>query len=393
MKIGRTVRLIIDNKRKELLIDVDEKRKIVISIFYPADENSNESRQAFYIDLFYPCQEEFIKRYAGKMNLAGQQVSANYLRCININTYNNIPICKKKLLYPIIIYSPGLGMDRDSLIYNIERLVNEGYIVITLGHLYDADFTILPNGEIIEQAKHIVDSTLEEKEQFINIRKEDVLFLLDELEVLNSKDEFVMDRLDLNRIGIIGHSFGGAAVFKAASEDTRIKAVVMLDGSLQYLNLTKDILEGKKLYTPLLNFRRGTIDYSEEMKKSIEFNADKTNGEEFMKRIITRHQVLVRQIEAQKQLYEYLAGYKSFIKLKDSEHLTFTDWPVICNQKLENDILPIKEAHEIISEITFRFFNEFLCGLEGHYQNFINSNSYPQVCIINKNGELLKSRI
>ena len=188
----------------------------------------------------------------------------------------------------------------------------------------------------------------------------------------------------------MGHSLGGAAIFKAASEDTRIKAVVMLDGSLQYLNLTKELSEGKELNTPFLNFRRGSIDYSEEMKKAIEFNADKTNGEEFKKRIIMRHQVLLKQIEGQKQLYQYLAGYKSFIKLKDSEHLTFTDWPIIHNQELENGILLIKEAHEIISEITVRFYNEFLCGLEGDYRNFINNNCCPQICIIDKYGEILK---
>jgi len=389
MKIGRTVRLLTDNKRKESLNDTDEKRKIIISIFYQIDENLNETKQAYYMDIFHPCQEEFIKRFAEKKNLAGQKVSKRYLESINTNTYNNVPISKKEILYPVIIYSPGLGMDRDSSIYNIEKLVSEGYVVFTLGHIYDTDFTILPDGEIVEQAKHIANSTLEEKEQLIDIRKEDVLFLLDELKILNSEDELIKGKLDLNKIGIMGHSLGVAAIFKAASEDTRIKAVVMLDGSLQYFNLTKDILE-KRLYTPILNFRRGTIDYAEEMKKAIEFNADKMNGEEFKKRIVMRHQTLIGQIRTQKDLYEYLSGYKSFIKLKYSEHLTFTDWPVIYNQEMENDILPIKEAHEIISEITVRFYNEFLCGVEGDYRDFINSNRCPQICIISKDGESLK---
>lgn len=388
MKIGRIIRLLTDNKRKELLNDTYEKRKIIISIFYPTDEYLNESKQGFYMDIFNPCQEEFIKRFAGRKNLAGEQVSESYLKSIKINTYNNIPISKKETLYPVIIFSPGMGMDRDSIIYNIEKLVSEGYVVFTLGHIYDTDFTILPDGEIIEQAKQIGDSTLEEKEQLIDIRKEDVLFLLEELKILNNEDELIKKRLDINKIGIMGHSIGGAAVFKAASEDTRIKAIVMLDGSLQYLNLTKDILEGKRLYTPFLNFRRGIIDYSEEMKKAIEFNAAKMNGEEFKKRIVMRHQTLIGQIKGQKELYEYLAGYKSFIKLKNSEHLTFTDWPVIFKQEMENDILPIKEAHEIISEITTRFYNEFLYGVEGDYRNFINS--CPQICLISKNGESLK---
>lgn len=385
MKVGRVVRLLTDNKRKELLNGSDEKRKIMISIFYPTDEDTDESEQAYYMDLFSPCQKEFIKRFADRKNMRGQQVNASYLRSIKTNIYNNISISKKNIAYPVILFSPGLGMDRDCLIYAIEKLVSAGYVVFTIGHIYDADFTILPDGEIVEQAKHVSDPTPEEKEQLIDTRKEDILFLLDELKLLNSEDELIRERLDLDKVGIIGHSLGGAAIFKAASEDRRIKAAIMLDGSLQYFNLEKDISEGKRLYTPLLNFRRGTIDYGEEMKKTIEFSADKTDGEEFKKIIISRHQVLLKQIDEQKYLYEYLAGYKSFIKLKHSEHLTFTDWPVIYNQEMENGILPVKEAHKIISEITVKFYNEFLLGIKGDYTSFINS--CPQICIIDKNGE------
>ena len=194
----------------------------------------------------------------------------------------------------------------------------------------------------------------------------------------------------LNKIGLMGHSLGGAAVFKAAKEDNRIKAVVMLDGSLQYINLNEDIKEGKSLKTPFLNFRRGTINYEEEMKKAIELCAVKTDGETFKKRIIMRDQTLIGQIEGQKQLYKYLSSYKSFIKLNHSEHMTFTDWSVIYNEEMVNDILPIKKAHDIISEITYKFLNEFLCGAVGAYSNDIKSNSYPEISIINSDGDVIK---
>jgi hypothetical protein len=387
MKIGRVVRLLTDNNRKELFSGVDEQRKIIISIFYPAGENSNKFKQGLYMDLFNPCQEEFIKRFGEKKDLSGQKLSEDYLRSMKINTYNDIAICEKEILYPVIIYSPGLGMDRDCLIYNIERLVSEGYIVFTVGHIYDTDFTILPDRRIIEQSKHIENSTIEENEQLVDIRKEDIIFLLDELKILNREDEIIKEKLDLDKLGILGHSIGGVAVFRAAEEDTRIKAIVMLDGSLQIFNLSKKISEGKSLNTPLLNFRRGSIDYSNEMKKIIESNADIKDGEEFRKRIIGRHQTLIEQIRGQKELYEYLSGYKSFIKLKNSEHLTFTDWPVIFNREFVNSVLNIKEAHEIISDITTRFFNEFLCGIKDDYRNFINSNRCSKICVINENGE------
>ncbi|MBL4938590.1 hypothetical protein JK636_23070 [Clostridium sp. YIM B02515] len=389
MRVGRAVRVLTDENREELLKNTGEKRKIIVSIFYPSDEDIKENQKGFYIDLFTPCEEEFIKKFAGKKNMAGQQVDETYLRSIKTNTFNNIEISKREILYPVVIFSPGLGMDKDCLIYNIEKLVSEGFIVFTLGHIYETDFTILPSGEVLNKIDRIDDFTFEEKEQLIEIRKEDILFLIEELKVLNSKDEMIKGKLDLDKIGIIGHSLGGSAVFNAAKEDIRIKAVVMLDGSLQHFDLVKDIEEGKRMTTPFLNFRRGSIDYNEEMKKTIEFNESRTDGEEFKKRIIGRNKTLIGQIEGQKQLYEYLSDYKSFIKLKHSEHLTFTDWPVIYNQEFENNILSIKEAHVIISEITVRFFKEFLCGMRGSYNEFIDSGRCPLICSINKNGEVV----
>jgi hypothetical protein len=390
MKIGRVVRLLTDEKRKEFLKATDEKRKIIISIFYPADGEPDESMYGLYMDLFYPRQEEFINRYTAKKNSAGQLLDESHLRSIKTNTYNDIPISRKEILYPIIIYSPGLGANRDSIIYNVEKLVSDGYIVFTIGHIYDTDFNILPDGEIVEQSEYVANSNFEEKEQIINIRKEDILFLLNELESLNKNDEAIKDKLDLDKIGIMGHSLGGAAIFKAAAEDTRIKAVVMLDGSLQIFNLTNDLSVGERLSTPFLNFRRGSIDYTGEMNKCIEANTSKSDGEEFKKRIIERHQSLTAQINGQRQLYEYLTGYKSFIKLKNSEHLTFTDFPTIYNLEFVNKTLPIKEAHKIIGEITYRFFDEFLCGKEGRYTSFISDSCSPLICRIDKNGESIE---
>ena len=144
-RVGRVIRVLTDNKREKLLKNTGEKRKIIVSIFYPSDEGIKENQKGSYINLFSPCEEEFIKKFARKKNMAGQQVDETYLKSIKTNTFNNIEISNREILYPVIIFSPGLGMDRDCLIYNIEKLVSEGFIVFTLGHIYETDFTILPS--------------------------------------------------------------------------------------------------------------------------------------------------------------------------------------------------------------------------------------------------------
>ena len=57
MKIGRVVRILEDTSRKDIFSKIDENRKVIISIFYPMDENYKIEKQAFYKDLYDPRQD------------------------------------------------------------------------------------------------------------------------------------------------------------------------------------------------------------------------------------------------------------------------------------------------------------------------------------------------
>lgn len=61
---------------------------------------------------------------------------------------------------------------------------------------------------------------------------DDVGFVLDQLSALNagSPASRFAGRLDLTRIGVIGHSVGGAVAYNLALHDPRIKAAIDLDG-------------------------------------------------------------------------------------------------------------------------------------------------------------------
>jgi hypothetical protein len=67
---------------------------------------------------------------------------------------------------------------------------------------------------------------------------DDTIFVLNEIEKINrnkSGDPFC-GRLDLARVGLFGHSLGGATAGEACSRDSRFKAVANLDG-FQYWDL------------------------------------------------------------------------------------------------------------------------------------------------------------
>ena len=66
--------------------------------------------------------------------------------------------------------------------------------------------------------------------QTIKIRTEDVIFLLDEMDRINEEEGMFKSKLDMENIGIIGWSFGGATAEEAGIKDSRIKAIVNIDG-------------------------------------------------------------------------------------------------------------------------------------------------------------------
>lgn len=377
MKVGRIVRVLSDNGRKESFLSNEENRKIVISIFYQADQEFGIGKKAYYKDLYEPNKEEFIKRFGDN-----SEEKSIYLSNIEINTFNNAPVTKEDKKFPVILYSSGLGMGRDFYMFNIEALVAQGYIVVTIEHIYDSEFTVLPDGTVIEQAENVKDHTKETIGKLISIRKKDVLFVLDQLNNLNNEDIFIKNKMNLNKVGAIGHSLGAYSLFESFNEDERIKVLIMLDGSLQYMDLNKEISEGKKLNKPLLNFRKGINKYEERMKLFIEKNENKLDGERFKKFIIGEHYTIIKQEEGQEQLTKYLGDYQLSIKLIKTEHLTFSDWFIIKKELKNNEMLPVKEAHNIINSVTVSFLDEFLCEINKECTNILKSKRYSELKLL-----------
>jgi len=68
----------------------------------------------------------------------------------------------------------------------------------------------------------------------------DVRFVLDKLQEMNSRDGFWHGRLNMSKIGIVGHSMGGTTAALATKKEQRIAAGVNLDGST-YPGMNNDV--------------------------------------------------------------------------------------------------------------------------------------------------------
>jgi dienelactone hydrolase len=144
----------------------------------------------------------------------------------------------------VLLYSHGLGGERTETTALVEDLASRGYIVVTIDHVHDARAVELPDGRVETAAVPEItdDNELQVTTKAIDSRIADTRFVLDQFTAINrgvspsAEQRPLPDGLsgvfDLTRIGMFGHSDGGATTAAAIHIDSRITAAVNLDGTL-----------------------------------------------------------------------------------------------------------------------------------------------------------------
>ena len=145
------------------------------------------------------------------------------------------PVTEDKV-WPVIIFSHGLGGSRDGYEYLGRYWAGRGYVCVHLQHLGSDDAVWRQSSQIMKSMKEAAANV----ENAVN-RPLDVSFAIDQLEILNREAAPLKGKLDLTRIGVAGHSFGGFTVMavigqvfvtKTGNEftlaDKRIKAAIAM---------------------------------------------------------------------------------------------------------------------------------------------------------------------
>ena len=206
-------------------------RILNIQIWYPADSLSGNSGLTPYL-LF---EDQLVNRLNG-WNAADFR---SLKRVKTASFINAIPAVSAKT--PLLIFSPSLGGNLSFYTYYAERFAREGYIVMGVNHRYDSE-VVIDRESVVHQANHSFYDSLKALEipqqitaegyrkamgQRQLILAEDLLFALNKL----LKEALFQNIIDKKQIGVFGHSIGGAAAIYTSLLDTRIRAVIDLDGT------------------------------------------------------------------------------------------------------------------------------------------------------------------
>ncbi len=341
--VGVTTLTVVDHSR----IDPATKgpRTLLTEIWYPASEESRELPRNKLSD--------FLLRGAHSgLNVAVRLAFGADASSLD-DSFSNFAVRDARVRdgkFPLIVFSHGNGGLRNQSSFWCDHMASHGYIVMSADHPGNARVTVVDGKLVLYNP--------EGWDYAETARPQDVSFLIDRMTAFNrGEDSRFAGRVDLDHIGVAGHSFGGFTAIAVANEDPRVDAI---------LPMTPVLPERKNYDIPvllLLATEDGTIGVKGNEKARLYF--DESKGPHYLVEMVDGGHFSptdMFQIDP-----EYGNGIGSGVRV------TRPGEPV--------DFLGMEETYRIINGYSAAFFGLYVKDEPG-YAPFLESNAYGEALIV-----------
>src|SRR6266436_1099960 len=213
--VGRTWHEWRDFSRKDPLSPVQHQpRQLAIWLWYPSEEGPLPGRPAS--QYLPPAWALPLQKRRGNLY---QRLSS--VRC---HAIDGATISSAQRTYPLLILSPGYGMQPTDYTALAEELASHGYVVAGLLHTYSTPVVVFSDGRLVRSTPKgwLTGDTL--ADELLHVWLNDIKSTIDEMDRLNNDQHSQFGNRLTNERGILGHSFGGAAAVAACNWDTRCTA-------------------------------------------------------------------------------------------------------------------------------------------------------------------------
>jgi dienelactone hydrolase len=348
--IGTVNLSLVDSGRKEIYSsNPDDPRAFLAQIWYPAAASPGCKPAPWldHMDVMSPA-------IAGELQLPGFFLS--HLALVRGHACADAPLAQAGEPFPVLLFSHGWNGFRTQNTYQFEELASHGYVVVALQHPYGAPATVFPDGRVAYNNPAALPTGAPAGQlaaagnKLVDQWAGDLAYTLDYLKQVNTSDPAgrFTGRLDLDKVGVFGHSTGGGATVEFCSRDPRCKAALGLDAYLQ--PVSPAVLQ-KGLSQPALFL------FSQLWPTQL-------NNDLFA--------------ELQKNKHNNFQGFT----LLGSGHYDFSDLPMLTPLA---PMLGLKgpingpRALRIINDYTLAFFDKYLKGTPEPLLDGTQSEEYPEI--------------
>ncbi|WP_052668497.1 alpha/beta hydrolase family protein [Nitriliruptor alkaliphilus] len=224
-------------------------RRLVLQVWYPADIDA-PVRPGPLI----PAGASFGRHAASWLGFP--PFTLDHVGLVRSHATADVPPTPEAGALQVVVYAHGWGGFRTIQSDLAESLASHGYVVAALDHTHGSVATSFPDGRVVPidesalpdgVASDVYDAA---SERLVETFTQDLAFLLDEL--AEGAVPALTGRLDLDAVGVVGHSTGGGAAVRLCAEDRRCAAVVGFD---PWVEPVPDVVVGDGLTVPFLALR------------------------------------------------------------------------------------------------------------------------------------------
>lgn len=275
--------------------------------------------------------------------------------------------------FPLVIFSHGAFGYYPSNYSTYAELASNGYVVVSVEHPYHSLFTKDTNGKTIIADSSFLNDVMgvnsedvsEEKifelsSQWMKLRTDDVNFVIDSVKSAaggntlpeswytdggeNADITAALAMTDTDKIGVMGHSLGGAAAVSVGRTRNDISAAIDLDGTMlgevTGVENGMDIVNDEPYPTPLLSFDNEEHHFTSQEARE--------NDVPYANNIVHDHAV---------------CGFRTYIA--GTGHMNFTDLPMYAPaiaKSLGTGTVDSEKCMLAVNRTVLEFFNSFLKG-------------------------------
>jgi dienelactone hydrolase len=294
--VGRTTFSWVNNAlTDELAPNPGAKREVAVWMWYPSAA-ATSAPPAEYLPAAW-CSA-----LAQRSGVLMSQFLTRDLSLVQAHSTSDPGVSPEQHSYPVVILRAGGGALTTDFTTLAEDLASHGYIVVGFDAPYRTFAVVLPDNRVVFRPPENdpEDMPTDQANRLINklllLWTSDTTFVVNQLERLNAADppgKFA-GRLDLQRLGMFGHSFGGATSLQFCHDDPRCKAGIDIDGA-PYGSVVQDGLKQPFLFI--------LSDHSRELSDPAS-----------------------RQIGADiRSIYDRLPNGRLFITIRGANHFSFSD--------------------------------------------------------------------
>lgn len=244
-----TVELVDTDRLARYGTSPTDQRRLPLQVWYPADPEAPVA--------YAPWVEggtDFSREAAGWLGFPAFLL--DHVGLVRSHATRDAPATPEPGPLPLVLYAHGWGGFRNIQSDLVEQLASDGYVVAAVDHTYGAVATTFPDGEVVPIDPQALPEDAPAQaydvaaERLVETFASDLGFVLDELEAGAVPE--LTGRLDLDAVGVVGHSTGGGAAVRMCAEDRRCAALVGFD---PWVEPVPDTILGDGLQVPFVALR------------------------------------------------------------------------------------------------------------------------------------------